>query len=272
MAIAQTELTKEQIKGILSAKGLTGATLETTTAELAQITAINQTAAAQAGATVSTNVFSASLKKLGLALKGLVASHPVLTAMAGIAVAAFAAVKIFDALTESNEEYIAKQQKIVDTAKENIKNYDDEISSLENLQEKLKEAKNNKEELAKIQGDLNNSIGYTPGLLNNESGAYDIANQKITDRIARLKELRQAELNRKIAAQKNIFNNREIDNDWGFDHKLSYYSKKKIDTFDYSYLEAEFGEYLGDINSKSITPQEVFEILKKNGYGEGDAN
>ena len=142
MAIAQTELTKEQIKGILSAKGLTGATLETTTAELAQITAINQTAAAQAGATVSTNVFSASLKKLGLALKGLVASHPVLTAMAGIAVAAFAAVKIFDALTESNEEYIAKQQKIVDTAKENIKNYDDEISSLENLQEKLKEAKN----------------------------------------------------------------------------------------------------------------------------------
>ena len=192
--------------------------------------------------------------------------------MAGIAVAAFAAVKIFDALTESNEEYIAKQQKIVDTAKENIKNYDDEISSLENLQEKLKEAKNNKEELAKIQGDLNNSIGYTPGLLNNESGAYDIANQKITDRIARLKELRQAELNRKIAAQKNIFNNREIDNDWGFDHKLSYYSKKKIDTFDYSYLEAEFGEYLGDINSKSITPQEVFEILKKNGYGEGDAN
>ena len=49
MAIAQTELTKEQIKGILSAKGLTGATLETTTAELAQITATNQTAAAQAG-------------------------------------------------------------------------------------------------------------------------------------------------------------------------------------------------------------------------------
>ncbi len=29
---------------------------------------------------------------------------------------------------------------------------------------------------------------------------------------------------------------------------------------------------MGDINSKSITPQEVFEILKKNGYGEGDAN
>lgn len=151
MAIAQTKLTKEQIKGILSAKGLTGATLETTTAELAQITATNRTAAAQAGATVSTNVFSASLKKLGLALKGLVASHPVLTAMAGIAIAAFATVKVYDALTVSNEEYIAKQQKIVDTAKENIKKYDDEISSLESLQEKIKEAKNNKEELAKIQ-------------------------------------------------------------------------------------------------------------------------
>lgn len=267
MAIAQTELTKEQIKGILSAKGLTGATLETTTAELAQITATNQTAAAQAGATVSTNVFSASLKKLGLALKGLVASHPVLTAMAGIAVAAFAAVKIFDALTESNEEYIAKQQKIVDTAKENIKNYDDEISSLENLQEKLKEAKNNKEELAKIQGDLNNSIGYTPGLLNNESGAYDIANQKIKDRIARLKELKQEELNKKITAQKNIFNNREIDNGWGVDHKLSHYSKQKIHKEDYKFLQVIFGEYLGDLDSESLTLQEIYDILKKNGFG-----
>lgn len=267
MAIAQTELTKKQIKGILSTKGLTGATLKSTTAELAQITATNQTAAAQAGATVSTNVFSASLKKLGLALKGLVASHPVLTAMAGIAVAAFAAVKIFDALTESNEEYIAKQQKIVDTAKENIKNYDDEISSLENLQEKLKEAKNNKEELAKIQGDLNNSIGYTPGLLNNESGAYDIANQKIKDRIARLKELKQEELNKKITAQKNIFNNREIDNGWGVDHKLSHYSKQKIHKEDYKFLQVIFGEYLGDLDSESLTLQEIYDILKKNGFG-----
>ena len=267
MAIAQTELTKKQIKGILSTKGLTGATLKSTTAELAQITATNQTAAAQAGATVSTNVFSASLKKLGLALKGLVASHPVLTAMAGIAVAAFAAVKIFDALTESNKEYIAKQQKIVDTAKENIKNYDDEISSLENLQEKLKEAKNNKEELAKIQGDLNNSIGYTPGLLNNESGAYDIANQKIKDRIARLKELKQEELNKKITAQKNIFNNREIDNGWGVDHKLSHYSKQKIHKEDYKFLQVIFGEYLGDLDSESLTLQEIYDILKKNGFG-----
>lgn len=267
MAIAQTKLDESQIEAILSTKNLKGEILETTTAELAQITATNQTAAAQAGATVSTNVFSASLKKLGLALKGLVASHPVLTAMAGIAVAAFAAVKIFDALTESNKEYIAKQQKIVDTAKENIKNYDDEISSLENLQEKLKEAKNNKEELAKIQGDLNNSIGYTPGLLNNESGAYDIANQKIKDRIARLKELKQEELNKKITAQKNIFNNREIDNGWGVDHKLSHYSKQKIHKEDYKFLQVIFGEYLGDLDSESLTLQEIYDILKKNGFG-----
>ena len=151
MAIAQTELDESQITAILTAKNLKGELLETTTAELAQITATNRTAASQAGATASTNIFSASLKKLGLALKGLVATHPVLTAIAGIAVATFAAVKVYDALTESNEEYIEKQQKIVDNAKENIKKYDDEISSLESLQEKLKEAKNNKEELAKIQ-------------------------------------------------------------------------------------------------------------------------
>lgn len=124
MAIAKTKLDESQIETILTAKKLKGASLETTTAELVQITATNR-------ATASTNIFSASLKKLGLALKGLVTAHPVLTTIARIAVAAFAAVKIFNALTESNEEYIEKQQKIVDTAKKNIKNYDDKISSLE---------------------------------------------------------------------------------------------------------------------------------------------
>jgi hypothetical protein len=47
---------------------------------------------------------------------------------------------------------------------------------LEELQTKLKDAKGNKEELASIQGELNNAIGDTPGLLNGESTAYDTAN------------------------------------------------------------------------------------------------
>ncbi|MBP3505090.1 MAG: hypothetical protein J6K43_01620 [Lachnospiraceae bacterium] len=51
MAIAQSTLNKTQIEAILSAKGLTGETLKTTTAELAQVTSTNALSASQAGAT-----------------------------------------------------------------------------------------------------------------------------------------------------------------------------------------------------------------------------
>lgn len=65
MAIAQTKLDESKIEAIFTAKNLKGKILETTTAELAQITATNRAAAFQAGATASTNIFSASLKSLG---------------------------------------------------------------------------------------------------------------------------------------------------------------------------------------------------------------
>lgn len=83
LAIAQTTLNKEQIKTILSSKKLTGEILETTTAELAQITANNALTASQEATTAST-------LGLGTALKGLIKTHPIivgLTAVIGIVTA-----------------------------------------------------------------------------------------------------------------------------------------------------------------------------------------
>lgn len=130
-------------------------------------------------------------------------------------------------LASSTERYLESQQEIVDKTKEQIAEYDTEINSLTALQEKLEDAKGNKEKLAQIQNELNNAIGETPGLLNNEDSAWSVANQKITDRIALLKKLREEELQKNIQATKNIYNNQEVDNDWGSDKQLSEY-------FDYS--------------------------------------
>lgn len=107
-------------------------------------------------------------------------------AMAGNMIAMWGISKIAEGieyLTSANERYIESQQEIVDKTKEQIAEYDEEINSLTDLQEKLEDARGNKEKLAELQKDLNKAIGETPGLLNLEAEAYDLANQKIEARM-----------------------------------------------------------------------------------------
>lgn len=126
-------------------------------------------------------------------------------------------------LTSTNERYIESQQKIIDSANDKITKYDEEISSLEGLQKKLKEAGTNSEKLAEIQDELNKAIGVSNTFFNSNVKYVDVANQKIYDRIKALKKLREEELKDKVAAQKNIYNNNEVDNNWGEDDTLGNY-------------------------------------------------
>lgn len=174
-------------------------------------------------------------------------------------------VKGIQYLTGANERLMKSQQDIIDKANENIQKYDDEISSLEKLQSKLEDSKNSKESLAKIQSELNNAIGFTPGLLNNESGAWNAANQKISDRIARLKELRKEELNRKIVAEKKQFDNAEINNKNGIDRSFDFYLNSKVGYDGDRTLVSIFGkEYLKGLDiDKRNTIKDIYETLKK---------
>ncbi len=134
MAICQSKLTNEQIKTILSAKGLEGQTLETTTAELSQIAYTNRLAVAQGGAAASTSKLGYTMKGLGISLKGVftsiksfITSHPVLLAAA---VALLAITKIIDDNTTSIKEQKEQYQK----AKEE---YDETASKLRELESEL---------------------------------------------------------------------------------------------------------------------------------------
>lgn len=159
-------------------------------------------------------------------------------------------------VSESSERYIKSQQKIIDTSQETIEQYDSEISSLEELQQKLNDAKGNKQKLAAIQSELNKAIGYTPGLLDTESNAWDVANQKISDRIARLKKLREEELDKSITAKKNIFNNNKVKNAFGIDHKFNYFANHTI---------ANGIAYSSDLSpDKSYDLRTVFDSIKNN--------
>ena len=77
----------------------------------------------------------------------------------------------------NRRERLARQK--IESLGKDISNLEGEISSLESLHDKLEEANGDKLKLSQIQTELNKVIGDTPGLLNAEAKAYDIANTKL---------------------------------------------------------------------------------------------
>ena len=71
MAIAESTLNEEQIRSILIKQGLQGEILETTTAELAQVTSTNALSASQEAAAATTMGFGNAMKGLGVSIKNL---------------------------------------------------------------------------------------------------------------------------------------------------------------------------------------------------------
>ena len=119
LAIAKTTLDETQIKEILSAKGLKGKILETTTAELAQATATNALSASEATATTVTESFSAAFK--GLAASLGISTIALAGIMAGI-VAISAAVWVFERFSISSEKAAEKAQEFSDKVTSSRKN------------------------------------------------------------------------------------------------------------------------------------------------------
>ena len=126
-------------------------------------------------------------------------------------------------LRKGYDSIITSKERLADTKleglDEEISSLDAEIQSLETLQGKLKDAKGDKAELAQIQNELNDAIGDTPGLLNGEGKAYDVANAKLKAYIESKKQERDAAKQNKIDASKEKFDNNayEADGWFGFD-------------------------------------------------------
>lgn len=176
---------------------------------------------------------------------------------------------MIQSLIESDERYLEEQQNIIDEANESIEKYDQEIKSLENLQDKLIATNGNKSELAKLSGELNDIIGKTPGLLTDEGLAYDIANQKLATRIELLKKEREEKVKDKVNAAKNTYDANLLENNWGFDKNIDVF-RKYMDVYEIYKKIAD-----GDLKKVEIDPQatakERFDIFK-NAYGKDVAD
>ena len=114
-------------------------------------------------------------------------------------------------LKNATKDYREEQEKLIKEHDDRIQEYTDEIDKLNELHNKLVLAKNDRSALAGIYDDLNNAIGVSTGLLSGESNEYDIANQKILDRIEYLKQLREEENKDKNKDSIDYFKNNKID-------------------------------------------------------------
>lgn len=153
-AIVQTTLNEEEIKAILTKKGLEGETLKVTTAELAQVTSTNALNASQKSATISTVGFGTAIKGLGASIKTLALAHPIMTAIAAVG----ATIGIVDLLTESYEEYAEKQDEIREKTNQTLS---DSSSEYENLKSELESVNNELGETANRMKELANQESLT---------------------------------------------------------------------------------------------------------------
>lgn len=157
-AIAQSELNAAQIKTIMSANGLQGQLLETTTDELANAASTNMVTKAQKAASSSTLGFGDAIKGLGMKISSLVKAHPILTGIAVGIVAITAAYKVWDAVTvtlKEQKEKLENVKKSYEDVKNELQDISDEIQNTKNAIEEL-EAKPNlswieKEELERLR-------------------------------------------------------------------------------------------------------------------------
>ncbi len=231
--IATRAVTEELLRQQLINQGYQGEKLESMVASAMQ-TKQNGLEA------MSWEVLGTKIKKASLAML----KNPLTWVVVGIAAIA-SLVKGYDALIGKHEK-LAKQD--LEKIGADLQEVEEEIASLETLQDKLIDAKGNKSELAKISEELNSVIGETKGLLNGESKAWDIANTKIEANIALLKEQKKQLQQDKVDKSRVVYDNNVFERDWNID----------IDGETMRDYVAKYNENLSKWNSLSPSSKEIY--------------
>ena len=111
--------------------------------------------------------------------------------------------EVIETLQHKNEEAARVSRELAD---EEVEKHQEQLSSLEELQKKLVSTGGDKQALAQIQSELNDAIGDTPGLLNDEANAYESATKKLWAKIEAEKAALKAAKSRQIESARDQFN------------------------------------------------------------------
>ena len=213
-AISNSNLNKIEIEAILSTKGLAGATLETTAAELAATAQTNALSTSQLGATVTSSNLKLAIKGLGTEIKGLgteikglvsdvsifLKAHPGLTGMAVTLALVAAAIKGVNAVQDwaDGTTAVNKYNKSIEKSEENVSKNSDSISEYNST---IEENKQKIEELQKIQED-----GTITEAQKAEIENLKYQNALLDEKIEKLKEANNEEVKTQARDSEKAFN------------------------------------------------------------------
>ena len=225
-AISQSTLNEEQIRTILSSKKLKGEILETTTAELAQIT--------------TNNALTSSTLGLGNAFKGVwatIKAHPIIAGLTAVISIGTIAFGLYNKHQKKIAETLKKSTELTETYKQEQSELDSIVEKYKDLNEQLTSASLTTEEyntikkqLSSLQDDLVSKYGA-------EASAIDIVNGKYDEQIKKLDTI-----SRKKAQYFVNENSSNIKEDWNFlNDTKSIYKQHKI-----------YNEEAGDYNKYRI--------------------
>ena len=160
--------------------------------------ALGMTAASHIKAKLAADASTASTLSLKAAMEAL-QINPVILAITAFITACTIAIAIAKELDSKWEEEYERAKKRAAESKELIEEYNSEIDALEALQQKLEDAKGNKQQLAKLYDDLNSKVSTSTGLLKGEEDAYKAVNAQLIFQINYLKQLRDQSVQDRIS-------------------------------------------------------------------------
>ena len=159
-AISQSLLNKEQIEAILVGSTLEASLLETTTAELAQITATNGLTASQKGATASTLGFGTAVKGLAAKIRDLGVSFASVSLSNPILLGLEALVVLCTSVALAYQNYKKNQEEIIEKGKEAESNISELNSTFNSHKETVESATETYRDLRNAIDDVSNAKLY----------------------------------------------------------------------------------------------------------------
>lgn len=204
---------KDQAKLEKTTKGAS-----TTTAQM--IKNANGNAIALDKMTIGAKAASVAMKGLAMAgniVFGMAISWGITKAIEGITKLYTYEKEAIEASNKARKDLVQQLEESIQAKKEEISELESEIDSLNNLQDKLDEVKNNKKGLLALETEIYEQTGYNIDRLSSSSEAYNEVTLKVQAQIAEKERL--LEIDKKIAAQqeRTKFEENTITNEGGED-------------------------------------------------------
>ncbi len=203
--VTQSQLTQKQQQLLLSKLGLNQATAQNTVVNNANLVALinklvtqKKLGKANAEELIGIIANTTATKAQTTANLGLAGSFKALMASMGPIGWISLIVSVLPMISELTKGFtdageamqkFEEASSALEKNKENITNFNNEIDTLTDLSKKLDEARGDKISLIEVQSELNKYIGDIPGLINDETAAYNIAKAKISELTQAKKEL-----------------------------------------------------------------------------------